>query len=57
MSTDDWYKAMAAALKKRDHAQAMLDRWQASRTEAEAEVEQLKQDQVVQVQEQAPEQE
>lgn len=57
MSTDDWYKAMAAALKQRDHAQNMIERWLANRAEAEAEVERLKQDQVAQAQAQAPEQE
>lgn len=34
----DWYQQMAAAMKKRDHAIVMTNKWTATRTEAESEI-------------------
>lgn len=37
----DWYQQMAAAMKKRDHAIKMIDRWEAAQTAAEVEIHDL----------------
>ncbi len=36
-----WYEAMAAAMKKRDHAIVMSRKWDATRVEAETEIQAL----------------
>jgi hypothetical protein len=37
----DWYQQMAAAMKKRDHAIVMTNKWTATRAEAESEIQAL----------------
>ena len=39
--TGDWYAAMAKAVKTREHALAMIDRWQKKLSESEAAIQQL----------------
>ena len=51
---ETWYQDMAAAIKARDKANAMIERWQTARAEAEAEIETLRISQQQQVNEPAP---
>lgn len=41
MSESEWYEKMAQAIKKREHAYAMRDRWTASIEVAEQEIQAL----------------
>ncbi len=54
MSDETWYTDMAAAIKARDKATAMIERWEAAKTEAEAEIETLRIQQQQPVTEPAP---
>lgn len=51
---ETWYTDMASAIKARDKANAMIERWTAARAEAEAEIETLRISQQQQVTEPAP---
>lgn len=51
---ETWYTDMAAAIKARDKAIAMIERWETARAEAEAEIETLRISQQQQVTEPAP---
>jgi len=42
MSNDTWYTDMANAIKARDKANAMIERWVANKEAAEAEIENLR---------------
>ncbi len=37
----DWYENMAVAMKKRDHAIKMMDKWQVTKREAELDIQDL----------------
>ncbi len=55
MKNDEtWYTDMAGAIKARDKAIAMVERWETARAEAEAEIETLRISQQQQVTEPAP---
>lgn len=55
MKNDEtWYTDMAACIKARDKANAMIARWEAARAEAEAEIETLRISQQQQVTEPVP---
>ena len=41
MTQDQWYVSMAAAIKRRDHAIRMLNRWQQQLADAEHQIEKL----------------
>ena len=57
MTDAQWYENMAAAMKRRDHALKMVERWQASVVEAENEVLNLTTNQTSDTPEQSTEQE
>ena len=41
MNQDQWYTSMANAIKRRDHAIRMLNRWQQQLADAEHQIEKL----------------
>jgi streptogramin lyase len=55
MENDEtWYTDMATAIKARDKANAMIERWETAKAEAEAEIETLRITQQQQISEPAP---
>jgi streptogramin lyase len=51
---ETWYTDMASAIKARDKAVAMIERWETAKAEAEAEIETLRISQQQQLNEPAP---
>jgi streptogramin lyase len=51
---ETWYTDMASAIKARDKAVAMIERWETAKAEAEAEIETLRITQQQQLNEPAP---